>query len=178
MNESSLFEYCPNLSNELVALRPLVSSDFEGLYSVASDPELWAGHPAKNRYQREVFESWFDDALSSGLALVIVDQRLNQIIGSSRFYAFQSEPSEVAIGYSFIARSHWGGKYNRAVKSLMLNHAFEQVENVWFHIDPSNIRSRTATLKFGAVYSHTAELNDVLYDWFTLSKETWRSLGG
>jgi RimJ/RimL family protein N-acetyltransferase len=30
----------------------------------------------------------------------------------------------VAIGYTFIARDHWGGHYNRALKTLMLDHAF------------------------------------------------------
>ncbi|GLQ31770.1 GNAT family N-acetyltransferase [Litoribrevibacter albus] len=176
INSSLSLALCPVLSNRLVKVRPLVSSDFEGLYAVASDPLLWAGHPAKNRYQRDIFEAWFDDALASDTALVILDQRLDRIIGSTRFYTLPSECSEVAIGYSFIARSHWGGEYNRAVKALMLNYAFQSVDRVWFHIDPDNVRSRTATQKFGAEYSRTDELDGVLYDWFELSKERWLSL--
>jgi RimJ/RimL family protein N-acetyltransferase len=170
------FNLKPTLENDDVLLRPLAPEDFDALYEAANDPLLWAGHPSKDRYQREVFESWFEDALKSETALVILDKKQNRVIGSTRFYYYRPEFSEVAIGYTFIARSHWGGAYNRYVKQLMLENAFQCVDTVWFHIDPANIRSQTATKKFGATYQHTAELEGVVYNWFKLPKGVWLSL--
>ena len=40
-----------------------------------------------------------------------------------------------------------GGKYNKEVKSLMINHAFRFVDNVIFYIDKNNIRSQKAIEK-------------------------------
>ncbi len=33
------------------------------------------------------------------------------IIGSTRFYGYDSEKSEIEIGWTFLARSYWGGHY-------------------------------------------------------------------
>jgi len=57
----------------------------------------------------------------------------------------------VEIGWTFLARSHWGGVYNREMKSLMLTHAFRFAERVVFVIGPQNWRSRKAVEKIGGV---------------------------
>lgn len=36
----------PYIRNGLVTLRPLQKTDFEALYAVASDPEIWELHPS------------------------------------------------------------------------------------------------------------------------------------
>jgi RimJ/RimL family protein N-acetyltransferase len=51
-----------------------------------------------------------------------------------------------------LARSHWGGPVNAEMKRLMLEHAFKYVKNVVFMIGPSNMRSRKAVEKIGAVH--------------------------
>jgi RimJ/RimL family protein N-acetyltransferase len=48
-----------------------------------------------------------------------------------------------------LARSHWGGKYNREMKHLMLRHAFRFVKRVVFLIGTQNIRSQKAIEKLG-----------------------------
>jgi RimJ/RimL family protein N-acetyltransferase len=60
----------------------------------------------------------------------------------------------VAIGFTFLVRSHWGGRTNRELKRLMLEHAFRQAAVVWFHIGSNNVRSRKAIEKIGGVFSH------------------------
>lgn len=47
------------LENGQYQLIPLQQGDFEPLYEVASDPEVWKQHPNKDRYKREVFEVFF-----------------------------------------------------------------------------------------------------------------------
>lgn len=147
----------PTLYGPALELRPLLPTDFDELYLAASDPLIWAQHPNPLRYQRPVFERYFVGALDSGSALVVVKRDSGRIIGCSRYYDYDPAAREVAIGYTFLARSHWGGPTNGELKKLMLDHAFGYVDTVWFHVGPENWRSRKALEKIGADYSHRGE---------------------
>ncbi|HWT03535.1 MAG TPA: GNAT family N-acetyltransferase [Pyrinomonadaceae bacterium] len=145
------FELQPTLRGELLELRPLQAEDFADLYSVASDPLIWEQHPNSDRYKEEVFEEFFRGAIASGGALVAVDSATARVIGSSRFHGYDEGRSEVEIGWTFLARSHWGGRYNGEMKQLMLRHAFRFVRNVVFVIGTKNLRSQRAVEKIGGV---------------------------
>lgn len=145
------FELQPYLQGELLELRPLTESDFEALYKAASDPLIWELHPEPTRYQRNVFMKYFDSGIKSGGAFVIIDKRTQKIIGSSRYYEFKPDIKEIIIGYTFLAKSHWGGKYNAELKKLMLDHAFKFVDAVTFEVGEKNLRSRRAMEKIGGV---------------------------
>jgi RimJ/RimL family protein N-acetyltransferase len=145
------FDLQPTLRGELLQLRPLQAADYAALYAVASDPLLWEQHPARTRYQEPVFQKLFQESLSSGGALVAIDNNTGTVIGSSRFNGYTPAASEVEIGWSFLARSHWGGHYNGEMKQLMLHHAFRFVDSVIFLIGPENIRSQRAIEKIGAL---------------------------
>ncbi len=155
MNPESCFDLQPILVGETVSLRPLRADDFEPLYAAASDPLIWAVHPEPLRYQRAVFErGYFASALASGGALIVTDQASGKIIGCSRYYEWSPAEKAVAIGYTFLARSHWGGRTNREMKQLMLDHAFRWTRTVWFHVGSNNWRSRKAMEKIGGRLSH------------------------
>lgn len=145
----------PTLHGPTLLLRPLQPADFEELYQAASDPLVWAQHPNPRRHQRPVFEQYFAGALASGGALAVVERASGRLIGCSRYY--DPAAREVAIGYTFLARSHWGGGTNGELKRLMLDHAFRYVDTVWFHVGPQNWRSRKALEKIGAEFSHQSE---------------------
>jgi RimJ/RimL family protein N-acetyltransferase len=145
------FDLQPVLQGELLGLRPLRSEDFDDLYAAASDPLIWEQHPVKDRYKEEVFRECFRESLESGGALIAVDAKYGQVIGSSRFHGYDREKSEIEIGWTFLARSHWGGIYNREMKQLMLRHAFKFVKSVIFLVSPENLRSRKALEKIGGV---------------------------
>jgi N-acetyltransferase len=145
------FDLQPTLKGELLELRPLRSEDFQDLYAVASDPLIWEQHPARDRYQEEVFKEFFREALESGGTLIALDARDDRVIGSSRFHGYDGEKSEVEIGWTFLARSHWGGVYNGEMKRLMLRHAFRFVTSVVFLVGPQNVRSQRAVEKIGGV---------------------------
>jgi len=148
-NQSEGFQLQPHLVGELLELRPLRPEDWESLFAVAADPLIWEQHPARDRYQEEVFREFFREALASRGAFVVIDRQTQEIIGSSRYFAFDQGKSEIEIGWTFLARSHWGGKYNAEMKRLMLDHAFKFVESVVFLIGPTNFRSRRALEKIG-----------------------------
>jgi RimJ/RimL family protein N-acetyltransferase len=155
------FDLQPHLIGHLVELRPLRPEDWEGLYAVASDPLIWAQHPASDRYKEEVFREFFREALESGGAFLVLDRRTQQIIGSSRYFGLDRANREIEIGWTFLARSHWGGEYNGETKRLMLNHAFKFVDNVFFLVGPKNLRSRRALEKIGATFSGKHEVASV-----------------
>src|SRR5207247_5533860 len=143
------FELQPTLKGKLLELRPLRPEDFDELYSVASDPRIWEQHPSNDRYKEEVFRLFFRDALDSGGALLAIDSKDGRVIGSSRFHGYNQEKSEIEIGWTFLARSHWGGIFNREMKQLMLRHAFRFVKSVIFLVGPQNLRSQRAMEKIG-----------------------------
>ena len=132
-------------------LRPLRAEDFDDLYAVASDPLIWEQHPDKTRSDPAGFRKFFDEAMASGGALIAIDNATGAVIGSSRFHGYDSEADEVEIGWTFLARSHWGGRYNGEMKRLMLTHAFRFVGRVVFLVGPDNIRSQRAVERIGGV---------------------------
>lgn len=149
----------PTLKGSLIELRPLRPDDFDALFAVAEDPLIWELHPASDRYQEVVFRAFFHEALESGGAFVVIDVADGRVIGSTRFYGYDAGTSEIEIGWTFLARSYWGGRYNRELKQLMLRHAFEFVDRVIFLVGPQNSRSRRAVEKIGGVESGRVERN-------------------
>lgn len=145
------FDLQPTLQGALLTLRPLRAEDFPALYAVAADPLIWEQHPEPDRHTEAKFTTFFREAMASGGALLAIDAGTGKVIGSSRFHGYNSEKREVEIGWTFLARSHWGGRYNGEMKELMLQHAFRFVDTVVFLIGPRNVRSQRAVEKIGAV---------------------------
>jgi RimJ/RimL family protein N-acetyltransferase len=151
----------PVLEGERLVLRPLRENDWDALYAVASDRELWALHPSHDRWQKPVFRAFFDDALAKGGALAVVDKATGAVIGSTRFQPcdyFEEQPME--IGWSFIARAYWGKGYNGEMKRLMLEHAFRHVDRVVFRVGADNVISRGAMRNIGGRLTGTTFVED------------------
>ena len=141
----------PVLEDELIRLRPLQPDDWDALFAVASDPLIWEQHPAHNRWQEPVFRAFFEDALANKGALIAIDRASGAVIGSSRYQGLEeADGGSVEIGWTFLARSHWGGRWNHAMKRLMLAHALASVAECRFLVGETNTRSRTALERIGA----------------------------
>lgn len=171
----------PVLEGERLLLRPLRPDDWEALFGVAADPLIWAIHPQPNRWQEPVFRRFFDDALERGGALVVIDRTSGAVIGSSQYKAVDTDRGgAVEIGWTFLARSHWGGSFNREMKHLMLAHAFAWVARVEFRVGESNLRSCRAMEKIGGrltgriemVETPTAPMRHVIYE---ITRESFAS---
>jgi N-acetyltransferase len=146
-----MFDLQPSLSGEMTQLFPMRDSDWHELYRVASDPEIWELHPARNRYEEKEFREYFDTGLSSGGALTIRATQSGTVIGASRYYGYYAASREVEIGWTFLAKAYWGGAYNREIKRLMLSHAFQFVDIVVFWVGLQNWRSQRAMEKIGGI---------------------------
>ncbi len=164
------------LRSDQLELRPLAESDRAALTAAAGDPDIWAGHPATDRWTPEVFAGYFDFLLEAGGTMVARDAT-GEVIGLSRFYASADAPEGIGIGFTFLVRRHWGGDTNFEVKRLMVAHIFATVPEVWFHIAPTNIRSQKATAKLGAVQveDRRLDLGTGPADWvrMMLRREAW-----
>jgi N-acetyltransferase len=154
-------ELQPYLTGELVELSPLQPEDWDGLFAAASDPLIWEQHPASDRYREEVFREFFQGALDSKGAFAVIDRKTGKIIGSSRYHNYDPDKSEIEIGWTFLARQYWGGKYNGEMKRLMLEHAFRFIDVVLFRVGATNWRSRKAVERIGGVLIDRRETIDL-----------------
>ena len=172
------FSIQPTLENDIVKITPLQQCDFDRLYEVASDPEVWAMHPNKERYKKEVFQNFFQGALASGGAFVITDKNSGEVLGSTRFYDYNENDETILIGYTFYGTKSWGKNINSSVKKMMLDYIFQYVDKVIFHVGKDNIRSVKAMNKLGAenigelevaYFGEASKMNVV----FEITKNNW-----
>ncbi len=144
-------DFQPTLTGPTVLIRPVIAADWAELFAAGSDPEIWKVHPRSDRYTEPEFRSYFDSAVASKMAFVFVERATGRLIGSSRYYGYEPEGSEIEIGWTFVVREFWGGATNREVKRLMLDHAFTFVDTVIFWVGEQNWRSQGAMNKIGGV---------------------------
>jgi RimJ/RimL family protein N-acetyltransferase len=144
-------DFQPTLVGPTVTVRPIAAADWTELFAVGSDPEIWKVHPVRDRHTEAGFRKFFDGAVASKTGFVFVDRATGRLIGSSRYFGYEPALSEIEIGWTFLARSHWGGAANREVKRLMLDHAFTFVDTVVFWVGEQNWRSQGAMTKIGGV---------------------------
>ena len=169
------FDYQPHLVGDLIAMRPVTAADFEPLFAVASDPQVWALHPRSDRYKSDVFRAYFDDGLASGGALVALDRATGAVAGWSRYSEEFALPGEIEIGWTFLGRAYWGGPHNSEMKRLMLDHAFGRFAQVIFRIGENNLRSRRAVEKLGATLTDRTQIDGaVTHLFYAISRENWR----
>ena len=147
------------LENDIIKLIPLQENHLAELHEAASDSLIWEQYPIKDRYKMEVFKPFFEGAINSKGAFLVLDKATNEVMGTTRFYDYNPEKSSVAIGFTFISRKFWGGPYNKALKKLMIHYAFESLNSVIFHVAEQNIRSQKAVLKLGA-----EKINEVTFN--------------
>lgn len=149
----------PVLEGERLLLRPLREDDWEELFAVASDPQVWTVHPAHDRWQEPVFRAFFADALAQGGALAVIEKASGAIVGSSRFQGHDpADGGSVEIGWTFLARRLWGGGYNAEMKRLMLQHALQYVERVEFRVGEANVISRRAMVNIGGILTDREDI--------------------
>ncbi len=150
------------LSNDLIKLIPLEKSDFEWLYAAASDPAIWEQHPDRNRYTPVGFTVYFQKLLANDIPYLILDVKTEQVIGATSYYQLNEEQKSVAIGFTFLKKEYWGGKYNSSLKKLMIDYAFESLDSIYFHVRDQNLRSQKAIEKLGATFNKTYLAEDNL----------------
>ncbi|WP_336834981.1 GNAT family N-acetyltransferase [Sphingobacterium siyangense] len=172
----------PNtLENDKVVLRIMEPVDFDTLYQVAKDPLIWEQHPNKDRWKEDVFRLFFEGALASKAAYLILDKVSGACIGSTRYYGLDEAEKSIFVGYTFYARAYWGAGINPLVKEMMFDFAFNFVDRIYLHVGAENYRSQTAVERLGAIkvaekmvsYVNEPERKNFEY---ALEKSAWRRI--
>lgn len=175
------FSIQPTLESDQFILAPLENGDFESLYQVASDPQIWEQHPNKDRWKLEVFQIFFEGAIQSQGAFKIIDKQTHAFIGSTRIYDFKIEDKSILMGYTFYAKKYWGTGVNHKIKGLLLDYLFQYVDKVILHIGAQNIRSQVSISRLGAIKTGAIEVayhgeaikHNFVYE---IQKDLWEKL--
>jgi len=174
-------DFQPTLVGPSITVRPISRDDWTAMFAAGSDPEIWKVHPVPDRYTEAGFRKFFDGAVDSKMGFAFVDQASGHLIGSSRYYGYEPELGEIEIGWTFLARSHWGGRANREVKRLMLDHAFTLVDTVIFWVGHQNWRSQGAMTKIGGIKREglftRASSGEMPYFIFEITKSRYKQGG-
>lgn len=132
-------------------------SDIDALASIASDASIWefapeqiTDHQAMERYVEQAMK---EQAQGGSLPFVTKLSETGEVIGSTRFGNIDTTNLKVEIGWTWIAPRWQRSFVNTEAKFLMLTHAFEvwKCIRVEFKTDATNLRSRNAIMRLGAV---------------------------
>ncbi|MCG7656604.1 GNAT family N-acetyltransferase [Wielerella bovis] len=134
-----------------VRLEPLNFTHENGLRQAVCDGELWRLVFTSAPEPQQVTD-YIQTALDTRFPFAVIDERSEQVIGTSSFYAINPEIKRLEIGYTWYAQSHQRTHVNTACKYLLLTYAFEtlQCNCVGWRTDILNTRSQAAIERLGA----------------------------
>ena len=146
------------LAGTHVRLEPLEQRHADDLVDAAADPLIWRWLPVQVTSRADL-ERWIDEALAAAAAgteqaFAVVDVPTGRAVGSTRYMDIAPAHKGVEVGWTWYARSAWGGVVNPESKLLLLTHAFEGwgAIRLYLKTDSLNERSRSAIARLGAKY--------------------------
>lgn len=156
-------------------MRPLDPLDFDELYLAAKDSEIWNQLPprAQNRYKQTDFSKFFEDLIQTHAAFCILDIQTQLPIGTTKYYV---HCDRLYMGGTFLKKDYWGGKYNYAFRSLLIEYAFQYYDEIHIHITENNVRNRRATEKLGFHQSFSEVFdNGYTYITYKCTRNQWQN---
>ena len=149
------------LKGKFLSLLPIENLHLENLYEIAKNRAIWEFYPVDCSL-KETFKSEFEKALialqnGTQYPFVIVENKTEKMIGSTRFLDISDEDKRIEIGWTWLHPDYWSSGYNYECKYLMLEYCFETLKfnRVQLKTNENNFRSRKAIEKIGAMYEGT-----------------------
>lgn len=144
------------LESPEVVIRPLVQTDTDALYKIATDPDIWTWFTVILSTREDV-ETWVNEALAYRekkirYPLIIINKSDQKPVGSTSFGNISEKDRRLEIGWTWLGKEFHHTGINKQVKFLLLSYTFEELmmERVEFKTDVLNLRSRKALQKIGA----------------------------
>lgn len=177
------------LENEIVLLRPLKADDIIHLLPISlNEPEIWK-YSLVQAHGEENLKAYIKMAMDAKAEkkeypFIVFDKRINQYVGSTRFYDIQLEQSTLQLGYTWYSKISQGTGLNAHCKFLLLQFAFEKMnmERVEFRADNNNARSIAAMKGIGCSVEGVLRKNVIKMDGgrrdsivLSILKEEWES---
>ena len=146
------------LEGPKVKLAPLESAHFNDLVEIAKQKAIWANYSIDgsepNKMTNILKSAVLMRATGEQYPFTIIDKVNNRIIGSTRLYNAYPEHLKLEIGWTWYNPAYWGKGHNTECKYLLLGYCFEVLKavRVQFQTNETNVRSRAAIQKIGAIY--------------------------
>ena len=144
------------LEGESAILEPLLVEHVPALALAAADGELWnlkfTSVPAPEATLQYVQLALDHQVAEHQHPFTIRRKSDSKIVGCTRYYEIQQQHRNLAIGYTWYAKSAQRTAINTECKLMLLKHAFEQLNciSVMFHTDDQNRISQAAIARLGA----------------------------
>lgn len=159
------------LENEIVLLRPLKKEDSLHLLSISvNEPEIWkyslvqaSGEENLKAYIKLAMDAKSD---KKEYPFIVFDKRINQYVGSTRFYDIQLNQHTLQLGYTWYSKIAQGTGLNANCKLLLLEFAFEKMnmDRIEFRADNNNLRSIAAMKGIGCTVEGVLRQNVIKPD--------------
>jgi len=149
------------LISERVRLEPMLSEHLDQLAAIASEASIWELAPEqvddRGKIGKYIDQALKDQAEGKSLPFVTKLSETGEIVGSTRFGNIDPPNLKAEIGWTWITPAWQQSFVNTEAKFLMLTHAFEvwKCIRVEFKTDATNLRSRNAIVRLGAVEEGT-----------------------
>jgi RimJ/RimL family protein N-acetyltransferase len=144
------------LRGQFVSLEPLTLGHQGELVEAASDGQLWnlnfTSVPNDATVAAYATEALENKAKGSQQPFVVRSLSTGGIVGCTRYYDIELRHRNLAIGYTWYAKSVQRTAVNTECKLLLLTYAFEVLGciSVAFHTDNLNKDSQAAITRLGA----------------------------
>ncbi|MFJ8526891.1 GNAT family N-acetyltransferase [Bacillus sp. NPDC094106] len=144
--------------NDRAMLRLMHVNDVESLFSIVEgNKEIWTYLIAKMDSYQDM-ERYVQAAIKgfeggTDLPFVVVDQKTNRIVGSTRLYSISKENKTVELGQTWYHPSVQRTSINTECKYMLLQYAFEELHmlRVQIKTDLRNEKAQRAIERLGAV---------------------------
>ncbi|WP_243522976.1 GNAT family N-acetyltransferase [Bacillus pseudomycoides] len=146
------------ITNERAMLRLIDTNDAEKLFSIVEgNKEIWTYLIAKMENYHDM-KRYVDTAVKryekgTDLPFVVIDQKTNEVIGSTRLYNISTESKTVELGQTWYHPSVQRTSVNTECKYMLLRYAFEELQmlRVQIKTDLRNEKAQRAIERLGAV---------------------------
>jgi RimJ/RimL family protein N-acetyltransferase len=177
------------LENNHIKLLPFTIDLARELRMIINDFEIthYTGNHIRNEvdFQKYIIRINEVRAKEHGYPFIVVDKKIGQIAGTTRFGNINFDSKRLEIGWTWYSKQFRGSGINQACKYELLKYAFETMEfnRVQFSVDKENERSRRAVLKLGAIQegvfrcnyiNASGEYRDDVY--FSIIKPEWQEV--
>jgi len=159
------------LEGEHARLEPLDAKHAAGLFAIGQDEKIWRYLLRPKLESVADALSFVEDALrmaaaGSQLPFAIIDQKNNQVAGSTRYLDIRPHDRAIEIGSTWLGREFQRTAINTECKYLLLRHAFEDLGavRVTLKTDGRNEQSQRAIERLGAVREGVLRKHMALWD--------------
>ena len=162
VSEIKSFTFPLKLEGTKASLIPLNETQVDELWETASNELIWRYYTFQKIKNLERFRQFIMHSIEmtkrgGEFTFTITDKSTGKMVGGTSFLDISPENRSLEIGRTWIAPYLHGSGFNTEVKYLLLKYCFEELRlgRVFFKTDSTNIGSRKALEKIGAVYEGT-----------------------